>query len=317
MRRPDLFQADSVASPPPQAQQNSERDAVWERKREAFLLNQRAPASPLGSKKVECGPPFSSQFGEDWAKDVQETTKRQQEDYNPKIKVAPKNTNGYCVRKPPGGGSSLDFGWSEQQTGATALPVPPPAHVQNSNIIQPMPAMPFHAPTTSPQQDSAQRVSASPYAWDTPADCARRPRQQQQQQQVAPYADSYPQRDQPITANIGHSSVQPPFVTSMAVTAPYSKENGNNERLPPYAEIYHQREQPITANVGHSSLSGGLMKSNSGADLHGHCFGARPSQGSSNAFAVGSRQNVGNVITDRSSTRVVAPPGGFSSISFC
>ena len=37
---------------------------------------------------------------------------------------------------------------------------------------------------------------------------------------------------------------------------------------------------------------------------------------SSNRFATGSNQNAGNVITDRSSTRIHAPPGGRSSITF-
>jgi SPIRAL1-like protein len=46
---------------------------------------------------------------------------------------------------------------------------------------------------------------------------------------------------------------------------------------------------------------------------------ARPAGGSgisSNAYAQGSRQNVGNVITDRPTSRVTQPPGGRSSISF-
>ena len=38
---------------------------------------------------------------------------------------------------------------------------------------------------------------------------------------------------------------------------------------------------------------------------------------SSNAYAIGSRQNTGNVITDRPTSRVTQPPGGKSSISFC
>ena len=37
---------------------------------------------------------------------------------------------------------------------------------------------------------------------------------------------------------------------------------------------------------------------------------------SSNAYASGSSQNTGNVITDRPSSRVTQPPGGKSSISF-
>lgn len=35
---------------------------------------------------------------------------------------------------------------------------------------------------------------------------------------------------------------------------------------------------------------------------------------SSNAFACGSNQNCGNVITDRSTTRIHAPPGGKDSV---
>ena len=36
---------------------------------------------------------------------------------------------------------------------------------------------------------------------------------------------------------------------------------------------------------------------------------------SNNAFASGNNPNAGNVITDRSSSRVLAPPGGGSSFS--
>jgi hypothetical protein len=45
-------------------------------------------------------------------------------------------------------------------------------------------------------------------------------------------------------------------------------------------------------------------------------FGNRIDNGSSNAFACGSNQNVGNGITDRRTTRVLRPPGGASQISF-
>jgi hypothetical protein len=44
-------------------------------------------------------------------------------------------------------------------------------------------------------------------------------------------------------------------------------------------------------------------------------FGQRAAQGSSNAYANGAHQNVGNGITDRSSTRIHAPPGGVSTFS--
>jgi len=53
-------------------------------------------------------------------------------------------------------------------------------------------------------------------------------------------------------------------------------------------------------------------------DADPYAFGGQASGrgDSSNAYANGANQNCGNVITDRSSTRVMAPPGGRSSITF-
>lgn len=39
-------------------------------------------------------------------------------------------------------------------------------------------------------------------------------------------------------------------------------------------------------------------------------------QASSNQYASGANQNAGNVLTDRRITRIHAPPGGASSITF-
>ena len=47
----------------------------------------------------------------------------------------------------------------------------------------------------------------------------------------------------------------------------------------------------------------------------GMVFGQQRTNGS-NAYANGSNQNCGNVLTDRPTTRLHAPPGGKSSISF-
>ena len=70
----------------------------------------------------------------------------------------------------------------------------------------------------------------------------------------------------------------------------------------PQAHQQHQHQPPVYA----SAMVGG----------NDFSHGALPSHISSNAYANGASQNTGNVITGRSSTRVVAPPGGRSSIQF-
>lgn len=51
------------------------------------------------------------------------------------------------------------------------------------------------------------------------------------------------------------------------------------------------------------------------ARAEGDAFGQRPKKSSSNAYARGSDQNCGNMLTDTPTTRVHAPPGGASSLS--
>ncbi len=68
-----------------------------------------------------------------------------------------------------------------------------------------------------------------------------------------------------------------------------------------YGNDYRRSAEP-THGPGHGYGGG-----------QGAPFGARVQQQSSNAYANGSNQNCGNVLTDRSSTRLHAPPGGHSS----
>lgn len=67
---------------------------------------------------------------------------------------------------------------------------------------------------------------------------------------------------------------------------------------------------PSGARVGASSAE---MESRAQGAAVG--FGARSTHSSSNAYASGSNQNTGNVITDRPTTRVHHAPGGKSSIN--
>jgi hypothetical protein len=51
-------------------------------------------------------------------------------------------------------------------------------------------------------------------------------------------------------------------------------------------------------------------------DANNMAFGSRPEYASSNAYASGANQNVGNGLTDRRTTKVLEPPGGRSQICF-
>jgi SPIRAL1-like protein len=63
--------------------------------------------------------------------------------------------------------------------------------------------------------------------------------------------------------------------------------------------------------------SGGQQTFNSGVGSDTYfAHGSRPNSMSSNAYASGQHQNTGNHITERSSTRRLAPPGGRTQIAF-
>ena len=80
-------------------------------------------------------------------------------------------------------------------------------------------------------------------------------------------------------------------------------------------------QQALVRGGGYGGMDCGMslhMSSNGGGGYGGGGF-SNTSAGaiSSNAYANGSNQNCGNVMTGRSSTRIHAPPGGASSFNFC
>ncbi|CAK0831499.1 unnamed protein product, partial [Prorocentrum cordatum] len=68
------------------------------------------------------------------------------------------------------------------------------------------------------------------------------------------------------------------------------------------------------AGAGQGALAPARPRRASGPGLRPRV--RRPGERSSNAYATGSNQNVGNVVTDRRTTYVAQPPGGRSQISF-
>jgi len=76
-----------------------------------------------------------------------------------------------------------------------------------------------------------------------------------------------------------------------------------------------RREQPRLQQPREEPYARGSESYARGSESYAHGSSAAVRHGSSNAFANGANQNCGNVLTDRSSTRLHAPPGGGSSFS--
>lgn len=74
-------------------------------------------------------------------------------------------------------------------------------------------------------------------------------------------------------------------------------------------------QQPVRPGSRTSGQAYGAGAPSTVPPQQDQAFGGR-SRVSGNSYANGSNQNCGNVLTDHPSTRVAAPPGGTSSISF-
>lgn len=96
----------------------------------------------------------------------------------------------------------------------------------------------------------------------------------------------------------------PPFATDSPVKAVFSPSGGRSVS----GQVSNQHP-PSPTGGGPSPL--GLAGGYSGKQAQ--AFGARISNDSANAFATGANQNCGNVLTDRPTSRVLAPPGGKSN----
>ncbi|KAJ1450970.1 hypothetical protein M885DRAFT_531026 [Pelagophyceae sp. CCMP2097] len=79
---------------------------------------------------------------------------------------------------------------------------------------------------------------------------------------------------------------------------------------------YQPQTSSISFNDGSADSRFPLQHNNNQSQQQAFGQNAAVKSGSSNAYANGATQNTGNVITDRSTTRIHAPPGGRSSITF-
>ena len=90
-------------------------------------------------------------------------------------------------------------------------------------------------------------------------------------------------------------------------------DSPKNSKPPTTAVVSKEEKENLMKVIGSAALSESVKRKDQ--NQHPSQVGGRGI--SSNAYATGSSQNVGNVLTDRPTSRVTQPPGGYSSISFC
>jgi len=106
----------------------------------------------------------------------------------------------------------------------------------------------------------------------------------------------------------------------------YSGRRGLDQQQSVGGGHHHHAAPPHDFSTGYGSSGasagrggGESNQSYSGGGNNNHIFGAQAASrgtASSNAYANGNNQNVGNFVSDRRTTKVLRPPGGASSISF-
>jgi len=320
-------------------QERSERDEVWERKREAFM-RQRPASPPKQQLSHAAGLPHAEGnhhgFGAPTPgpsptalppQHAYQSEHRHEQQNDPNFaQVNTHKTQGYCVLKPPGGHSSIDLAWNEDsKPQARPAPAEPKVYASQDRVPrESVPSIPSrasphyhqangildshsaahhatngHGNNTMPPsheqqhpihgntanngyQESVQRVNSSPYAWDGSA---------------APGISG--QEDDRRRA-VGHNAV-------VGAPAKYGAATAG------HAPVAASAPLSTGSNIFGAPSDG--VRGDAAPRIHNMAHGVRQNPESANRFAVGSSQNVGNCITGRSTTRVAAPPGGFSNFT--
>jgi len=275
------------------------------------------PGSPL-SRLVEQGyapggmlgagnqPGFDAGIAQQWKSNVQQTTAQHQQQNDPNFVQKVVKSSGYRVSQAPGGGSSISLSWDEAPNGA----VDPGRRGRGAGERR----SPDHAVGGSALGGGGMAGCLGGGAWGA---------------QAQPQSGGDRQNYRTASPGAGGRGVAG-FVRSSSRDAggmagclggggaPLSNPSSRDGARPgAYSAAYDSRQTPYGGGAGgnfaapQQQFAGG--RQSEGTSLS---FGARPEGGSSNAYASGANQNCGNGITDRRTTRVLAPPGGASQISF-
>lgn len=211
------------------------------------------------------------------------------------------------VAKPPGGASSISLGWDEPAP--NRAPQRAPDRFNGGYDTGPPAAAPYQGydagpPAAAPYPGGGyegremlhgarpDRVSGNAFAQGHDQNCGN------------------VMTDYPST----RVAAPPGGASSLSLAFDQEQPGGRPRAPPPTAERQQQQGRSGYGGGGYSGGDRGGGDYGGGGGYGGPTFGERP-RASSNSFANGSNQNCGNVMTDRSSTRVRAAPGGNSSFT--
>jgi len=282
-------------------------------------LDHGSPGSPL-SRLVQQGyvpggmlndgtGGFDAGVAQQWNSNVQQTTAQHQQQNDPNYVQKSVKSNGYRVSHAPGGGSSISLSWDEAPNGA----VDPGRRGRGAGAGR----SPDHAVGGAALRGGGGGGMAGCLgggAWGA-QDQPQRGGDRQNYRTASPSAGG-----RGVAGLVRSNSREAGGMAGClgGGGAPQSHPSSRgSERPGAYSAAYDSRAAPYGGGAG-GNLPAPQQQPRGRQQSEGTSlsFGNRVEHGSSNAYACGANQNCGNGITDRRTTRVLAPPGGASQISF-
>lgn len=264
---------------------------------------------------------FNAGVAQQWTENVQQSRANHQQQNDPNYVQKSYKSSGYRVSQMPGGGSSLSLAWDEAggggdpaRRGRGAGMAPPSPHSVGGSAIGGAMAGCLGGGPSSYQSNATGAGGRNSYRSQSPSAFG------------AGVAGVRASSREPggmggCLGGGGPGSYQPSYGARAAspggMAASMAGAAYDSRAAPSYGGA------PCGGGVGGGNYAappptyGGAKYSGSRqTESTSLAFGNRVDGGSSNSYACGANQNVGNGISDRRTTKVLQAPGGASQISF-